>query len=327
LNAELGRAGQWLPLDPPDDGRATIGGIVATGMAGAQSYGYGPPRGYVIGMRVALADGRLVKAGGRVVKNVAGYDLCKLFTGSYGTLGLILELTFKLRPRPKQEMTVIAAASRNTLLQSAQTVLDAQLLPVAAELLSPRMARALNLPDGENDCALLIRFAGTEQAVAYQTERASALLTQSGAETVNILSADGELWRGVAAMPVKQAQQLAWRASVRPTELESFIDAVADDAGGNFSSALWHAGVGDGRVRVVSELLSEPGTCVASLKRLRERARAVGGSLVIESAPPEVKAAMDVWGDAGASVALMQRVKQQLDPEDTLSPGRFIAEF
>src|SRR5205085_10616283 len=102
LNAELGKAGQWLPLDPPDDGRATIGGVVATGMSGAQCFGYGSPRSSVIGMRVALADGRIVKAGGRVVKNVAGYDLCKLFTGSYGTLGWILELTFKLKPRPMQ---------------------------------------------------------------------------------------------------------------------------------------------------------------------------------------------------------------------------------
>ncbi|MBD0327277.1 MAG: FAD-binding protein, partial [Pyrinomonadaceae bacterium] len=97
FNNELRRAGQCLPLDPPDDGRATLGGVAATGIGGAQALGYGAPRGYVIGMRVALADGRLIKAGGRVVKNVAGYDLCKLFVGSYGTLALILELTFKLR--------------------------------------------------------------------------------------------------------------------------------------------------------------------------------------------------------------------------------------
>ena len=100
LAGALAAQGQWLPLDPPDDGRATLGGIAATGITGAQAFGYGAPRHHVIGMRVALADGRIIKAGGRVVKNVAGYDMCKLFTGSYGTLGTIVELTFKLRPRP-----------------------------------------------------------------------------------------------------------------------------------------------------------------------------------------------------------------------------------
>src|SRR6185369_14092649 len=127
FNAKLAENGQWLPLDPPDDGRATLGGVVATGIGGPQQFGYGRPRGSVIGMRVALADGSMIKAGGRVVKNVAGYDLCKLFTGSYGTLGIITELNFKLRPRPAREATVIASGS-------ARAILDARLFPVAFEI-------------------------------------------------------------------------------------------------------------------------------------------------------------------------------------------------
>ena len=108
FNREVGRAGQWLPLDPPGGEAVTLGGLVATGAAGAQALGYGAPRSYVLGMKVALAGGRLIKAGGRVVKNVAGYDLCKLFTGSRGTLSVILEITFKLRPRPRREATRVA---------------------------------------------------------------------------------------------------------------------------------------------------------------------------------------------------------------------------
>ena len=109
FNEALARRGQWLPLDPPDDsdtGSATIGGVVATGQGGAQQFGYGAPRRHVIGMKVVLADGSLIKVGGRVVKNVAGYDLCKLFTGSYGTLGVIVEINFKLRPVPFETSTV-----------------------------------------------------------------------------------------------------------------------------------------------------------------------------------------------------------------------------
>src|SRR6185503_10880462 len=98
FNKTLSTNGQWLPLDPPGGGGISLGGLVATGMAGNQQHGYGRPRGSVVGMKVVLADGSLIKVGGRVVKNVAGYDLCKLFTGSYGTLGMITELNFKLRP-------------------------------------------------------------------------------------------------------------------------------------------------------------------------------------------------------------------------------------
>ena len=110
FNETLSRGGQCLPLDPPDDGRASLGGVVATGMSGAQGWGYGLPRSFVIGMKVVLADGKSRKAGGRVVKNVAGYDLCKLFTGSYGTLGVICEVTFKLRPRPAKNYGVTAGS-------------------------------------------------------------------------------------------------------------------------------------------------------------------------------------------------------------------------
>jgi FAD/FMN-containing dehydrogenase len=172
FNAKLAENGQWLPLDPPDDGRATLGGVVATGIGGPQQLGYGRPRGSVIGMKVVLADGSMIKAGGRVVKNVAGYDLCKLFTGSYGSLGIITELNFKLRPRPAREATVIGRGT-------AQDVLEARLFPVAAEIV--------------ND-VLHVRFAGNEKGVAYQVEQARKLLKDA-----EVVMDDGDLWKGIVA--------------------------------------------------------------------------------------------------------------------------------
>ena len=156
FNAKLAENGQWLPLDPPDDGRATLGGVVATGIGGPQQFGYGRPRGSVIGMKVVLADGSMIKAGGRVVKNVAGYDMCKLFTGSYGSLGIITELNFKLRPRPAREATVIVSGSVEDLRKSARVILEARLFPVASEIVSEE---------------LFVRFAGNEKASRFRSNR------------------------------------------------------------------------------------------------------------------------------------------------------------
>jgi D-lactate dehydrogenase (cytochrome) len=188
FNAKLEENGQWLPLDPPDDGRATLGGVVATGLGGPQQFGYGRPRGSVIGMKVVLADGSVIKAGGRVVKNVAGYDLCKLFTGSFGTLGIITELNFKLRPRPEREATVVVRGEVPDLLSSARTILEARLFPVAAEIVS----------EDPRSSVLLIRFAGNNKGVSYQIEQALSKL-----EGTEVIDDDAKLWRDIG--PSKSA--------------------------------------------------------------------------------------------------------------------------
>src|SRR6185295_159901 len=143
FNAHLSLKRQWLPIDPPDDGSATIGGVVATGIGGAQQFGYGPPRRHVIGMKVVMADGSLVKAGSRVVKNVAGYDLCKLFTGSYGSLGIIVEVNFKLRPLPFVTRTMLVSGQPEELLSSAQRIIQTPLFPVGVELMSQNLVSQL----------------------------------------------------------------------------------------------------------------------------------------------------------------------------------------
>ncbi|HYH87186.1 MAG TPA: FAD-linked oxidase C-terminal domain-containing protein, partial [Pyrinomonadaceae bacterium] len=249
FNREVGRAGQWLPLDPPDDGRATLGGVAATGLGGAQSFGYGLPRSHVLGMTVALADGRVVRVGGRVVKNVAGYDLCKLFVGSYGTLGLILELTFKLRPRPVREATLVARdGDLGKLLEAARVFLEAQLLPVAVELLSTRMAGEVGLQVSDGELVLLARFAGTAGAVEYQLARAGELIaSRAKAASVESLEDDAALWSNIAAAPMHDARGLAWRASVLPSRMGALLGALREkDEGAR--ALMWHAGMGDGRV-------------------------------------------------------------------------------
>ena len=322
LNAELNRAHQWLPLDPPDDGRATLGGVVATGLGGAQSSGYGAPRGSVIGMRVALADGRIIKAGGRVVKNVAGYDLCKLFTGSYGTLCLILEVTFKLRPLPKQTVTVAASGPLDSLLRCTRATIEARLMPVATELLSPGVAQQLSIPGEDNCPALLIRYAGTPETVAYQTEQTIKSLRHVSPNALcTTINEDDECWRKLAALPLQEPDNLIWRAGMLPTELEMFLKRATNEDLPAFSPvSLWHAGIADGRLRVIGAAGEDAGVCAASLTQLRAD---LGGTLVIENAPQGIKDSIDAWGDFGSKASLMRQVKRELDADCLFSPGRF----
>ncbi|MBA2645424.1 MAG: FAD-binding protein, partial [Pyrinomonadaceae bacterium] len=327
LNGVLSDSGQWLPLDSPDDGRATLGGVAATGLGGAQTFGYGLPRGHVLGMRVALADGRIIKAGGRVVKNVAGYDLCKLFVGSYGTLGVITELTFKLRPRSAREATIVAlAGDYSVLLSAARKILSSQLLPVAVEILSPLMGLAINAPGGASGYALLVRFAGTEGAVLHQTEQATQLLQVSlPASAVETVNDDSRLWSNLAAAPMKHSAQLIWRAHVLPTELGNLLAEVERRSEAlRQAPSMWQAGVGDGRLRVFEAHESDNDEPLQFLNKLRKMAGKNGGALTVEHATPHIKHAFDSWGMTEATNRLMRNVKEQLDPQNVLSPGRFM---
>ena len=243
FNATLSEKGQWLPLDPPDDRRATLGGVVATGLGGAQQFGYGRPRGSVIGMKVVLADGSVIKMGGRVVKNVAGYDLCKLFTGSDGTLGIIVELNFKLRPRPECERTVIMDGPISKLPAKARSIISAGLFPVAAEIVSPALASLLGI--ATNQPVMLVRFAGNEVAVKYQIERTLAL-----SEEGEVINEDATVWQQLAAAPLGYSS--GWYASVLPSEL----DAVCKDI--DVPEAIWQIGAADGRIRMLDDGAKKP---------------------------------------------------------------------
>ena len=287
--------------------------MIATGLAGAQKCGYGPPRAYVIGMRVALADGRVIKAGGRVVKNVAGYDLCKLFTGSYGSLGVILEITFKVRPRPQCEATVLASAPATSLLQGARAILDQRLFPVALEILSPGMARRLDIEIGTNECLLLARFAGNAKGVTFQSDQAGTTLrSQSTVIEVAEIAEDQFIWQKLAAVPLQLQDQQGLRAVVLPSNLGKLIEGI--EARENL---LWHAGVADGRVRVIDTGSSKE--CAASFEGMKAAAGALGGSVTIENVSADFDQTVEVTGHAPERNRLMQRIKHELDPHRLFS--------
>jgi glycolate oxidase subunit GlcD len=321
---ELRLKGQWLPIDPPDDGTSTLGGVLATGMSGPQQFGYGPLRSFVIGLRAILADGTSIKAGGNVVKNVAGYDLCKLFTGSYGTLGIITEVTFKLRPVPVETRTIVASGQSLVLTKIGQSIARKS-SPAAVELLSPALAKQIVAVRNSADLVLLIRFTGAARAVVVETANALKLLRD---ENIHCATHDEDevLWSGVSTAATGGIQNLIWRAETRPGELVSLLDEVKaleqDEA--SHLGVKWQAGLGDGRVRVMAQAPVYPRESVRSLERMRQRAENLGGSLIIERAPVEIKNEIDSWGGFGSASELMKRIKRQLDPNNLFSPGRIV---
>ena len=321
---QLAQAGQWLPIDSAEDGSITLGGAVATGSNGPQSFGHGPLRSFVIGMRAVLAGGRQIKAGGNVVKNVAGYDLCKLFTGSFGTLGIITELTFKLRPLPPETRTIIATGRRESLLHTGRSIVSS-FFPVAVELISSQLAQDLALqPKGES--VLLVKFAGSSRAVVTQTAQALKVLRDQGLQCSTYDDDEG-IWQRLAAACRKTENDLCWLARLRASDLPSFVNEVAALDEASHPGLQWHAGLGDGRVRVLAQGPTYHQQAVRALERLRQKAENLGGSLVVEKASADFKREFDSWGSFGSATELMKRIKQELDPENLLSPGRLFAEI
>src|SRR5213076_1725908 len=202
LQAALSGRGQWLSLDPADAERATIGGVLATNASGPRRHLYGTARDLLIGLTVVTADGAIVKGGGKVVKNVAGYDLPKLFIGAFGTLGVIVEATLKLRPRPDADRVVVARFERlKDAGVAARTVMASDLLPSALELLDGEAIRALGL-GGAEGAALLVGVDGMADQVDWQCREIERLLEPVGLREARVL--DGaerdRLWQARGTM-------------------------------------------------------------------------------------------------------------------------------
>jgi glycolate oxidase FAD binding subunit len=204
LQAELEKHNQWLPWDPPCAATASIGGLLASGAFGAQRLGYGIPRDWLLGMRVVLGDGRLVKSGANVVKNVAGYDTHKLHLGAFGSLGVIIEATFKVEPMPETQQTLIAAFTdpRSSIGAIAQ-LLAAPLQPVGLIALNDHAEQSLPalksfLHNQPQHIVLLARFAGLAQSTRRQIGEATHRCIEAGARTIEISEQDQAIWSELA---------------------------------------------------------------------------------------------------------------------------------
>ncbi len=322
LQRQLAEHEQFVPLDQAQFERATVGGIAAVGRGGLRRRAFGYPRDWVIGMRMIRADGTPIKGGGRVVKNVSGYDLPKLFCGSLGTLGVIVEVTFKLRPLPtSDQMAILAAADFAAALEAGRAAMRAEPSLQAAVALSADTAGELGGAFA-GGAAIALRMSGLEQAVVESLTRATDAARATGA-TDGAATDQGiiETWQAIFDLELATpADQLRLRLGVPPASL---ADAVRHLRASVPGAARWIAAADSGLL-FVDAPCAELEAAAQGIEAARAALAPLGGNLTVEQAPPELKHRLDIWGPAGEGARLMHRVKQEFDPQRTLNPGRFV---
>jgi glycolate oxidase FAD binding subunit len=308
LQKLLGAQGQFLALDPPVTEGATIGGVIATNASGPLRFSSGTARDLVIGCRVANVDGTVTHSGGRVVKNVAGYDLNKLYIGSLGTLGVIVELSFKLAPVPPATACVVGSfASALDTRELLRAVIRSPLAPLAIELVSPTFAGGLPAQWG-----VVFRAGGYPEAVARQIRDLSALIGMHGGA---VSDAPPSVWEDLARTRIEAQQRaVVVKASAPISQSAALADLLASRLGG----AVW-AHAGNGVAYCATNSASDLGELRHAVQGLGENA-----SLVIQRCPVDLKRSIDVWGDPGPTLALMRALKAKLDPNSTLNQGRYL---
>jgi glycolate oxidase FAD binding subunit len=311
-------ARQFVPFDVPSPQRSTIGGIVAADLNGTRRVCYGSVRDLVVGMKVALPTGEHIKAGGKVVKNVAGYDMCKLFVGSLGTLGIITELTLRLTPLPEAETTLAVSGSLPQVSEFAGEILDSVLLPSAtvlwkSETSSSREASHLGWQ-------MAVRVEGFAEQVDRHLRDLQLMAERLGLSMAVYTSAAHEkLWAGICDFPLLD-HELAFRVMVPRSAVADLLHGVQDWNSTDSSPAI----VADAAAGAIWIRSNQTKSAAVLFAQLRSKAAEHKGHVVLVGAPADLKRDLDIWGPTPEAFFLMRRIKQQFDPQRLMNPGRFV---
>jgi glycolate oxidase FAD binding subunit len=347
LQRELASGGKTLPVEVPLSSEATIGGVLAANSSGPMRATFGLPRDWLIGISVVGGTGVETKSGGKVVKNVTGYDLGKLYAGSLGTLGVIVEATFKLNPLPRRTAALTAGfGSMPAALQASNELARQVYAPQGIQILDSNAAgRLQSSPDmmidgiGPDQALLLAFFSGRPGAVRRQLSEAGNMLRDRNASVRQVPDEGG------AGNLLRDATDLGWsrgreahlvlKASVPPSSVGDMLGPIGENVAGEIGPSGGEQGPGVavdpgfGLVRIFWWLDEGDGVAevnatgwAGAVNRLRLIARGHHGSLVIERAPVAVKQQVDVWGDNPEGTEIMYRIKQNLDPAGIFAPGR-----
>lgn len=320
LRAVLAAEGQRLWVDAPEPDRATLGGIYATDTSGPRRFGLGRPRDQILGIRYVSAMGKAVQGGGRVVKNVAGYDLPKLLTGSLGTLGIIAEMTLKVRPAPESAALAWATyPDLDDVSRVLETLNASRTRPIAVELLNAPAARQIpGAPVAESGWTLAVGFEDNRASIAWQVDRIADELRDGHPEIIRDAEVE-PLMTALVESQVRGPGLVQFKASLRPSQLAAFLAPI--------DPTRWaiqaHAGTGIVRGWLDPAITAEA-DAAAEVDALRATAERLGGTLILPVCPTAWKPRLKVWGNPRPDWELSRKVKQALDPADVLNPGRFL---
>lgn len=318
LQALLAAERLRLPIDVPRAAEATLGGILATNTSGPRRHGYGTLRDYVIGISAVNDEGREFKAGGRVVKNVAGYDLCKLLVGSLGTLGIITQATLKLRPLAEENALVCLMVEQGEKEPVLARLHASRTRPVCLDLLNRRAAAEVfgqaGVPAPETPWALLVGFEGNAEAVKWQVQQLVKELGTTCKMEARFGFTTEPLWQ--ALVECGRAAAVTFKANLLP----SAVAAFCRDAAAETPALRAHAGNGIVMGHWDVDLTLEQ----AEAQLAQWRGRAGAGKVIVQSCPPDWKARLDVWGPVPGDAWLMRQVKDRLDPRHVFNPGRYL---
>lgn len=314
LQQILAKENQRLPIDVPRASEATLGGVVAANVSGPRRFGFGTLRDYVIGVSAINDEGEEFKAGGRVVKNVAGYDMCKLLVGSLGTLGIITQITLKLRPLAESSELVALTIPDARLGEGLDRIHSTRTRPVAVELLDSQrpMQEVRSKKDG---WTLLVGFEGNKEAVEWQVKQLQVeWLGQAESQTLGSESSRST-WNDLITPPTNAC---VFKANLLPSGVAEFCRGVKSDAMTIQSHAASGIVLGYGRVGLTVE------EAASMLNEWRQLAAARQGKVIVAACPSEWKKSLNVWGPESGDVWLMREVKKKLDPNNLFNPGRFV---
>ncbi|WIG57727.1 MAG: Glycolate dehydrogenase, FAD-binding subunit GlcE [Ktedonobacterales bacterium] len=336
LAGRLAEEGQMLPLDVSLPERATLGGTLATATTGLRRARYGAPRDFVLGLRVVDAHGTITKTGGRVVKNVTGYDMGKLYLGSLGTLGVIVEANLKLLPAPETETTQLAIFPEPEQAFASLDALNALALQPAA-LVAVQVGAVpelVELAPAHRDYVLLAaRLAGPAAAVRRAAREAEGALSASGARTLLTLDTDGHatFWSALerfAQAATRTPNETLLRVTALPAECERVI-ALARTAADTAGCALtWLADTAAGatwlRLHGTTGNTSDNAAFGLALDRVLQALLRHWKHVQVQDCPPALKRLLPIWGAESPAFSLMRTIKQSFDPAGLLNPGRAI---
>jgi len=335
--AKVGK-GYFLPLDPPFTDQATLGGIVATNSSGPKRLLYGSARDMMIGAKAVFPNGDIVVSGGKTVKNVSGYDMCKLLIGSYGTLGILCEMTFKLLPLPEKEATLgLSFSALEDADDFVRELRGGQLIPSSIEILNglavQKMRYSVSMPPNGN-YLVAVGLEGVAESIDRQVTEMSEMGKKHGALEAVTLDAEKHqaFWVALRDFSSRLTDEDSNVISMK----SNFLISKCGDILGSYEKIarglgihcafISHAGNGILYSHALpgKSFRSKADSFVELIEKLTAEAAKNGGGLVVESSPPSIKKKVDVWGQSRSDYVVARRLKEQIDPAGILNIGRFV---